>query len=153
AQLRDSNNRLQDALHIAEQHREAAAKNLQKAHDAVEMLTEAGASQLAQVPQMEPVRRTLLEKALQFHQGFLREKSTDPVLRREAARAYRGTAAIHETLGQHGQAEQDLRQALQLQEQLAAQFPDEPAHRQDQAAIYVDLANLYRVIGPPNQAE
>ena len=102
---------------------------------------------------MEPVRRALLEKALQFYQGFLQEKSTDPVVRRETARAYDRTAAIYEWLGRRAQAEEPLRQALRLDEQLAAEFPDEPTYRQDEAAVYVSLGNLYRVIGQPAQAE
>jgi serine/threonine protein kinase/Tfp pilus assembly protein PilF len=155
------NTQLREALETAEQRQQEAQReraraeaDFQKARDAVDaMLTEVGGKQLAQVPQMEPVRRALLEKALQFYQGFLQEKSTDPVVRRETARAYDRTAAIYEWLGRRAQAEEPLHQALHLDEQLAAEFPDEPAYRQDEAAVYVSLGNLYRVIGQPAQAE
>jgi serine/threonine-protein kinase len=155
------NGRLSAALQTAQRRREEAQQeraraetNFQKARDAVDaMLTEVGAKQLAQIPQVELVRRALLEKALQFYQGFLEEKGTDPALRRETARAYDRVAAIYEWLGQRPQAEQNLRAALRLQEQLVEEFPDEPAYRQDQASLYVSLGNLYRVIGQPAQSE
>ena len=52
------------------------------------MLTEVGEQKLANVPQMEPVRRALLKKALKFYQAFLEQKSDDPVVMREVGRAY-----------------------------------------------------------------
>src|SRR5207302_11398005 len=83
------NTQLRAALQTAESERARADGNLQKARDAVDqMLTEVGQKQLAKVPQMEPVRRALLEKALQFYQGFLQEKSGDPAVMRETAWAY-----------------------------------------------------------------
>lgn len=154
------NARLRDALQLAEQRREEAqqerahaAANFQRARDAVDELTDVGEKRLAHVPQMEEVRRALLEKALRFYQGFLEEQSTNPAVRRETARAYQRTAAIYEMLGQHGQAEEALRQALRLQERLAEQFPSEPRYTQDRAATLNSLGNLYRMIGPPAQAE
>src|SRR5262249_7728846 len=40
---------------------------------------------LAHEPRMELVRLNLLEDALRFYQGFLKDKGTDPVVRRETA--------------------------------------------------------------------
>ena len=62
------------------------------------MLTEVAEIELADMPQMQTVRRTLLEKARTFYVRFLAQRRTDPTIRREAgrcacpARRDRGTA-------------------------------------------------------------
>jgi hypothetical protein len=64
------------ALGAEARQRERAEANFREALDAVDqMLTEVGQEQLAQVPHLEQVRRTLLEKALKFYDKFLKEKS------------------------------------------------------------------------------
>jgi tetratricopeptide (TPR) repeat protein len=148
------NAQLREALETANRERARADGNLDKAREAVDaMLTNVGEKQLAKVPQMESVRRILLEKALQFYQGFLRENSADPAVMRETAWAYDRVADIHEKLGRHDQAEQALQGALALQVQLTERFPDEPAHRREQAVIFENLGNLYRKMNRPAQAE
>jgi tetratricopeptide (TPR) repeat protein len=106
------------------------------------MLTEVGQNELARVPQMEPVRRALLEKALKFYQGFLDEDSADPALRLETARAWARVAIIHGQLGQLDQTEKDLREAVALLEKLAAEFPSVPDYRTELAASYYSLGHL-----------
>src|SRR5207302_3541228 len=148
------NAQLREALQTAKSERARADANLQKARAAVDaMLTEVGQKQLAKVPQMEPVRRTLLEKALRFYQGFLEENSTDAAVMRETAWAYDRLADIYEKLGRREQADEALHGALRLQEQLTEHFPDELIHRQEQAVILDNLGNLYRKMGRPLQAE
>ena len=59
--------------------RDRAEANYQKARDAVDkLLTEVGQVSLKDVPQMEPVRRRLLESALQYYQGFLQQQGDVP---------------------------------------------------------------------------
>jgi serine/threonine-protein kinase len=148
------NTRLTRALASAEVERRRAEANFLKAREAVDaMLTEVGDQRLAQVPQMEPVRKALLEKALHFYEGFLQERSSDPAVRRETARAYQRTAEIYQLLGQHDQSEESLRQALLLQEQLAEKYPEEPGYRQDEATSRHALGNLYYATGRLEQAE
>ncbi|HLJ97495.1 MAG TPA: protein kinase [Gemmataceae bacterium] len=147
------NSQLQDALHTTEEQRARADLNLQKARQAVDaMLTEVGKKELANIPQMEPVRRALLEKALLFYQGFLQQNSTDPAILRETARVHELRARIYESLGRQGEMEEALRQALRLQEGLTERFPDEPAYRQDWAETTVTLSKLYHATGAQDQA-
>ncbi|MEX0700976.1 MAG: protein kinase [Planctomycetales bacterium] len=114
----------------AEIARQAAVANLQKARDAVDrLLTHVGDQALAQVPQMEPVRKALLEDALEFYQGFLEDDSSNPAIREGTAEAWRRMGSIHELLGQHSQAEQAHREAIDLFGKLAADFPAAPAYR------------------------
>jgi serine/threonine protein kinase len=154
AQLRGALAIAEDRRREAEDERGRAELNFQKARDAVdEMLTDVGEQKLARIPQMEPVRRALLEKALKFYQGFLQEKSDDPAVVRETGRAYGRRGVIYQMLGQHPQAEDSLKQGLALQEELVARFPKEIAYRQDVAASYDALGNLYRLSSRPTDAE
>lgn len=92
-----------------EQSRTAAAHaraeaNLAKARDAVQrMLTEVGDERLKNVPQMEKLRESLLQEALEFNKGFLQE-SNDPEVRREAGLAYGNLANIYLMLGKSDEA-------------------------------------------------
>src|SRR5262249_12207741 len=74
----------------AEEQKQAAEANFKRALEAVaQMLTRVGEAELLHVPQMEPVRRDLFQDALRFYQEFLRERGDSPVVRSEAANAYR----------------------------------------------------------------
>ena len=120
-----------------------AEANFSKALAAVdEMLTQVGHETLANIPQMEPVRRTLLEKALTFYQDFLQQRSTEPRIRLESARAYQRVSDIYYMLGQHLQAEQACRQAIAIFAELEAQFPDVSTYREEAAESYRRLGPL-----------
>jgi serine/threonine protein kinase len=116
---------LQQALankKIAETQRRRAQDNLGKAREAVErMLTRVAQQQLAYVPQMEQVRRKLLEDALQFYQGFLQQQGDDRALRQETALAYDRVAMIYHLLGKDAEADPLYRRAIAMWEQLAAE--------------------------------
>ncbi len=128
---------------LAEAQRERAEANFQKARDAVDqMLTRVAEEKLRDVPQMEPVRRELLEEALAFYQGFLQERSSDPAVRQETARAYRRVGDIYRRLAEMDQAEEAFRQAIALYEQLAAEYPDAPEYRRDLAGSHARLGGL-----------
>jgi serine/threonine-protein kinase len=90
-----------------EQQRQRAEANFVLARDAVDrMLTEVAEVDLADVPQMQSVRKTLLERAQRFYQTFLEQKQSDPALRFEADRAEIRLGRIAELLGDYAQAEQ-----------------------------------------------
>src|SRR3989442_12146226 len=90
------------------------------------MLTRVGQERLANVPQMEPVRRELLQDALNFYQRFLQKNSDDPVIRRETAWAYRRLAEIHRNFGRYAEAETGFRKAFAMFGEMEAQSPLEP---------------------------
>jgi tetratricopeptide (TPR) repeat protein len=124
--------------------RQHAEANLQLACDAVDqMLAEVGQTWLANVPQMGPLRRKLLEKALRFHQGFLRDKGTDPAVRLRAAEAQGNVARIHHLMGQFELARQDCDRAVDGFGELAAEFPAEPKYAR-LLARYVTLSGSVR---------
>jgi serine/threonine-protein kinase len=146
--------RLRRALEEAQHERQRAETYFVKAREAVdELLTEVGDELLADVPHLEPLRRSLLEKALKQNQWFLQERSGDPIVQREAARAYGRNARLYEWLGKSGPAEEALRQALAVHQQLVEAQPGEPRARLELAASYDSLGNLLGVTGRVAEAE
>ena len=92
-------------------------RNFQRARSAVEqMLTPVGEVELADIPQMEGVRRDLLMRAFAFYSEFLAERGGDRSFRREAGRANVRLGDIREMFGSYVQAEADYRRAIALLE-------------------------------------
>ncbi len=121
--------------------REAALANLRTAAQAVDqMLTRVGDERLANVPQAETVRRDLLRDALEFYEGFVRQRGDDPGLAFELARAHRRLAEIYLVLGDRSRAEQGYRRAIAVLERPALTFPDVLAHDRELARTYSDLS-------------
>jgi serine/threonine-protein kinase len=137
-----------------EQQRRLAELNFRRARDAVDqMLTEVAEVELADVPQMQPVRKTLLEKARGFYQGFLAEKRTDSGIRREAARAHLRLGAIAEVLGDHVEAERAFHRGIELLDDLARDDPSSAEALRDLATGQDDLAMLLRKSNRFREAE
>jgi serine/threonine-protein kinase len=89
--------------------------NYQIARQAVEqMLTRVGEVDLADVPQLESVRRDLLDRALTFYRDFLIERGRDASARVETGRAFGRLGDIYELLGKYVQAEASYREALKI---------------------------------------
>jgi tetratricopeptide (TPR) repeat protein len=138
----------------AERQRGRAEANFEKVREAVDrMLTRVGQEQLAHAPQLEQVRREILEDALRFYQWFLEQRGSDPAVRQEAGRALRRVGDIHALLGQADQAEQDYGVALGLQEQLAAEFPHEARYRLEVARTRQQAGQLLAQTGKVAEAE
>jgi serine/threonine protein kinase len=90
-----------------------AQENLRDARRAVnEMLSEVGIDRLRDVPQMEPIRRKLLERAAAFYEKFQMQDPTDPELRYEVAVARGRVGDILFELGEDGEAEKAIGEAL-----------------------------------------
>jgi serine/threonine protein kinase/tetratricopeptide (TPR) repeat protein len=121
-------------LRQANEARANAEASSQKARLAVDdMYTQVAEKWLAHQPQMEPVQREFLEKALQFYTEFAKETSNDPSVRFETARAYRRIAEIQHRLGQPSHAEDAFDRATGYMQGLADEFPSEPKYRAELA--------------------
>jgi serine/threonine protein kinase len=136
---------------LANDEKNRAETNLRKAREAVDKMFTEVAEKLAGQPHMEQIRRRLLEDALEFYQGFLKQKSADPEMRHETARAYLRVGNIHEYLGNDSQAEPAQREAVVLFEKLVADFPTAPAYREDLIASRELLA--FRMLWVPKPDE
>jgi len=135
--------------------RDQADANLRQALAAMDrMLTRVSNGEQDEVPQSEPVRRRLLEDALQFYEAFLQQRATDPVLQREIARTYQRVGTIHRQLGQPGPAEIAFRRGLAEFERLVSEYPDTPENHVGVADIYTELGvMLWEIPGRDRDAE
>ncbi len=135
----------EQALQSSEQQRDRAERHYQRALSAVDrLLTRVGGSRLESVPLMDETRRQLLEDALEFYREMLGEESDDPQLRREVGLAWFRMGDIQSRLG-NTQAEASLNQAIEIQQKLIDEFPNDAQHNEDYICSSRHLAiDLYR---------
>jgi serine/threonine protein kinase len=135
-----------------EARREAIA-NLQMAREAVDkMFTQVAEKWLAEQPGLEALQRQFLEEALRFYEGFAKERSTEPVLRLEAAKAQCRVGLIQQKLGEYARSEQPLNRAIALLERLVAEFPSEGKYRFTLADNHDNLGASLYMRGRPGEA-
>jgi tetratricopeptide (TPR) repeat protein len=79
--------------------------------------------ELAQVPEIQKVRRVLGAYALDLLERFTRDEGVDPGSRLRRGLAYRHLASIHQVQGDPTQVERAYRQAVTVLEQLANDYP------------------------------
>ncbi len=133
------------ALADVEMQRQRADANFRKAQAAVDvMLTAISENRLFDTPELTPLRRQVLEKALSYYQGFLEEQSDNPDIRFETAKAYTRLGKICIGLGQPEPAEDMFRRGLELFEKLLAEFPADARYRCAVAAACHDLGTHLR---------
>jgi serine/threonine protein kinase/Flp pilus assembly protein TadD len=149
---------LQQALaneKTADAERRRAQENLIKACEAVDqMLTRVAEEQLAYVPQMEQVRRKLLEDARTFYDGFLKNNTTDPALRLESGKAQRRLGDIHHMFRDSAKAEKAYRCAITIfREITAGQASNEAEYQHEVAVTYIGLGEVLQRAGRGEEAE
>jgi tetratricopeptide (TPR) repeat protein len=131
-----------------------AEHNFREALRAVDsMLNEVGATDLENIPLMDGVRRSILKRALDFHRGFLEQKSGDPAVRQQAARAFIQVGDIYTKLGDHAEAERAYGQAVKLFQKLHDERPDNAVYAQGLGNAYFHLAGLVRELERLTDAE
>ncbi|MCC7014806.1 MAG: protein kinase [Planctomycetes bacterium] len=109
----------QELRATADAQRARAEQNLAAALGAVEtMLTQVGESDLREVPEAEDVRHRLLQRALEFYQGFVRTEGGTPELERELCAAHERIAGLSDELGLHSQCLEASEAALVLARKL-----------------------------------
>jgi serine/threonine protein kinase/tetratricopeptide (TPR) repeat protein len=130
-----------------------AQESLKEALAAVEqMLTRVAEERLQFMPQMEAMRRELLQDALAFYLKFHEKKSDDPVIRREAALGYLRVARIQSFLGEYSEAERAYQNAIEYLEELDGPSPGEPARRVRRLCIYFEFAGTLAMVGKDAEA-
>ena len=118
-------------LVTAHQDRQEARMQRNRARAAVdEMYTEVS-GWLAAYPRSTEVRQRLLGTARKYYEEFVRERSDDPDLLKEAATAWYRLGKIEGMLGNKVGRERAAREALWRFEMLARQFPDQEDFRFD----------------------
>jgi tetratricopeptide (TPR) repeat protein len=123
-------NQKEEALKQSRASQEAATRRLKQTLQAVErMLGRAVNGPLVDVPQVEPVRRSLYEDALEFNQQLLQECASAPEFRLEMAMINCRIGSHRVALGQFTEAEEAFRRGIAVANDLLAEAPAEPAYR------------------------
>ena len=88
------------------------------------------------LPGLQPLRKELLESALHYYQGFLREADDDPSVRSELAAAYFRAGSIHAEIGSFDEALNELNAARDLYKNLLTGNPSDRGLREALAGTY-----------------
>jgi tetratricopeptide (TPR) repeat protein len=111
-----------------------AESNLQLARKAVdESLSSVGSQQAREaddLPQVEQLRKELLDKAQAFYVLFARQNSTDPNLRSDEARAHSRLGDINRLMSKDKEAAQEYNESIHRFAGLAKQYPSRGEYRQ-----------------------
>ncbi|MBK6939550.1 MAG: protein kinase [Planctomycetes bacterium] len=121
---RDAKDRIADEQRKTRLEADRAARHFHVALGAVNtQLRELAVRELRFVPQMEPVRRKLVEEALSLMKELGAETSTDPAVRLAMAETYAGVGVIQGELGDFVAADQSFAKQQELLRGLAAELP------------------------------
>ncbi|MHC4670484.1 MAG: tetratricopeptide repeat protein, partial [Planctomycetota bacterium] len=121
----------------AERHAQAARHNLAALGELVDGMLTRVSQQLADRPGLEQFRKELLQRALEFHLDFLKQKGDDPALQAGAGAAYARLGDIYALLGNR---EQSLRAHEQSVGVFEALVKDSDKYRSDLALSVRRLA-------------
>jgi serine/threonine protein kinase/tetratricopeptide (TPR) repeat protein len=138
----------------AESERLRAEANFLRTLEAVDqLLSEMGQKELASVPHLEPVRRRLLEKALEFFEGFMKERSGDARVRYETGLAYRRAGEIRNLLGEFDKARSAYVDAIGLLEPLCKEEPRQCPYQRELGKAHYGLGFLQADMGQREESE
>jgi serine/threonine-protein kinase len=136
------------STYLIESERGRAEENFRKARAAVDSyFTTVSESRLLDVPGLQPLRKELLDAALEYYRNFLVEHGSDASVRKEAAAASFRAGWIAATVGQPQEAVEHSRTAARLYEELARDEPDVAEHRRNLATCFGGIG-LVALDGP-----
>ncbi len=125
----------------AERQKELAEQSFHQTLQAVDdSLTRISESKLLNVPGLQPLRKELLEWALKYYQGFLKQRADDPAVQKELATAYTRVAKITADIGSKPDALTAYQEAFKIRTKL---LNLEPNNLQLQA----DMARHHQAVG------
>ncbi len=127
-----------------------------------EMYTGVAEEWLAQQPDLQPVQREFLLKALDYYRAFSLEQDPDPAVRAEAGGAAYRVAEIERKLGHSDEAERAYRQAIAVLEAIpdgmlegrreSDGISSADVVRESLCLSYSGLGNLLNASGQPDEA-
>jgi serine/threonine protein kinase/tetratricopeptide (TPR) repeat protein len=127
----------------AKQQGELARAGFEEARRAVDRsFTIISEDKLLTVPGMQPLRKKLLDEALQYYRNFAKEWAGEPSLRRDLARAYFRAASITGEIGAPDQAIADYQEAIRIYDVILADDPDDKEARRTHATCFNNIGFL-----------
>jgi serine/threonine-protein kinase len=142
--LKDEAERQRDE---AKRQRDRAEQNFRLAREAVDKyFTQVSQSKLFDKAGLQPLRKELLQTALEFYQRFVKDRADDPdpALQSDLGGAYYRLATITAEIESATKAVPLYRAAAAVHERLAAAHPADPAHRHAAAWCHNDLGIVLR---------
>ncbi len=137
----------------AERERARAVEAFRKARQAVDdSFTLVSQNQLINEPGMQPLRKELLQRSLQYYEGFADELADDPSLQVDLAAAYRRAGNIRRVLGELVAAEVAYTKAIEIGATLADQDSTASQYQSDLAEAHHGLANVLSTTGKESAA-
>jgi serine/threonine protein kinase/tetratricopeptide (TPR) repeat protein len=131
--------------------RERAREGFRQAREAVDRaFTVVSENKLLRVPGMQPLRKQLLDEALQYYRDFSRKWADEPGLQHDLARGYYRVAKITGEIGSKTQAVADYREAVRRFEDLLKERPNDQALR---SVLAVSLHNIGQLLQDLHQFE
>jgi tetratricopeptide (TPR) repeat protein/tRNA A-37 threonylcarbamoyl transferase component Bud32 len=109
--------------------------------------------QLARSPTLTEENKQFLRKVIEQFEGLAAITADDADSRAIRAEGYFRVSLMRHRLGELQEAEAAYREAIKLQQQLAAEFPNRPEFRQDLAISHNNLGVLLRDTGRLKEAE
>lgn len=110
---------------LAKQQTALASQRFREASEAVDrFFTTVSEDKLLNEPGLQPLRKQLLEEALEYYQLFLSRHENDPLIKSELAAAYRRVGRITANIGSKEDGLAAYKMALKLREQLVQENPD-----------------------------
>lgn len=103
-------------------------------------------------PGLEPLRKELLELALEYYQKFQAETEHDPVIGNELAETASRLSLVLSDIGSKQQALAAIQQSVRLREQLVRHDPQSFEMQEQLSEDYLNAADLYASLGDVEQA-
>jgi hypothetical protein len=113
-----------------------AESNFNRAHQVLDFFTNIGVEELANKPEMQGLRRKMLEASLAYYEDFIDQRQDDPSSQAELAATHLRLATILEQIGSRTEAEAALEKAKRIQEKLLRENPNSPELQKSLSAIY-----------------
>jgi serine/threonine-protein kinase len=137
----------------AQEERQRAEEAFREAHQAVnDFCIKVSEGPMRDAAGLQPVRRELLQSALNYYDRFLRERGEDPALRREMADTYYRMGTITSLLGPKAQALEAYHRAVAVYRDLLAAAPANRELRAALAETHARIAILQQETGRPTAA-
>jgi serine/threonine protein kinase len=127
------------ALAEQAQQRALAEKNFQQAREMLDFFVQASVEDLAGLDGAQTVRGKLLRASLAYYDEFIQQSGDNPPLQAELAASHVRVAEILDEVGSTSAAKSALEQAVETQERLVREHPEDAELRRHLFAMYYRL--------------